>query len=175
MFLKPRPGNLINPNFQQEIKSKAQTFISMVALGGVWALHQASREWHCDDALRFLAYLLVAIGGSGLKMTLPGINGTVSTNFLFILAAVAELSLGETMAIAAGSIISQSLWWTENKVQAAKVIFNVSCISLSSLVAFRAFHAGWLSLAGGEFPFQLGLAACSYFFVNTGAVSVVIS
>ena len=157
------------------MNSRAKAFISLIALGGLWALHQASREWHSDDSLRFLAYLMVAIAGSGLKMTLPGINGTVSTNFLFILASVVELSLGEAMAIVAGSILAQTWWWTKDRIQAAKVIFNISCLALSTLVAFRAFHAGWLSMAGGEFPFQLGLAACSYFFVNTGTVSVVIS
>ncbi|HEY3740413.1 MAG TPA: HD domain-containing phosphohydrolase [Bryobacteraceae bacterium] len=157
------------------MNSKAKAFITAIAIGGLLALHQASREWHPDDYLRFFAYLAVAICGSGLKMTLPGINGTVSTNFLFILAAAVELSLGETMAIVVGSILTQSFWWAKEKVQAAKVIFNVSCIALSSLLAFRAFHSRWLSLAGGEFPFQLALAACTYFFVNTGAVSIVIS
>lgn len=160
---------------ESDMNFKAKAFISLTAIGGLWAMHQASREWHCDNSLRFLAYLLVAIGGSCLKMTLPGINGTVSTNFLFILAAVVELSLGEAMVIVAGCIVAQTIWWTMQRIQAAKMIFNVSCLALSTLVAFRAYHAGWLSLAGGEFPFQLGLAAVSYFFVNTGTVSVVIS
>ena len=157
------------------MNTKAKAFIAVIALGGLWALNQASHEWRSEDSLRFLAYLLVSIGGCGLKMRLPGINGTVSTNFLFILAAVVELSLGEAMAIVAGSILAQTLWLTQQRVQAAKVIFNVSCMAVSALVSFRAFHAGWLSLAGGEFPFQLGLAAVSYFVVNTGLVSVVIS
>jgi diguanylate cyclase (GGDEF)-like protein/putative nucleotidyltransferase with HDIG domain len=157
------------------MNSKAKAFIALIAVGGLWALSHASHEWRSEDHLRFFAYLAVAIGGSGLKMTLPGINGTVSTNFLFILAAAVELSLGETMLIVVSSILTQSFWWTKQRLEAAKVIFNVSCIALSSLLAFRAFHSGWLSLAGGEFPFQLALAACTYFFVNTGAVSVIIS
>ena len=157
------------------MNTKAKAFIAAIALGGLWALHQASREWHSEDSLRFLAYLLVSICGSGLKMSLPGVSGTVSTNFLFILASVVELSHGEAMAIAVGSMLFQTVWWTKDRSQAAKVIFNVSCLALSTLVAFRAFHAGWLSLAGGEFPFQLGLAAVSYFLVNTGSVSIVIS
>lgn len=157
------------------MNSKAKAFIAAIAIGGLWALHQASHEWHSEDSLRFLAYMMVAIGGSGLTMTLPGINGSVSTNFLFILASVVELSLGEAMAIVAGSIVAQTFWWTKERAQAAKAIFNISCLALSTLVAFRAFHANWLTLAGGEFPFQLGLAAISYFLVNTGSVSVVLS
>ena len=92
------------------MNTKAKAFIAAIALGGLWALHQASGEWHSDDSLRFIAYMLVTIYGSGLKVTLPGINGTVSTNFLFILASVVELSLGEAMAIVAASMVVQTLW-----------------------------------------------------------------
>src|SRR5450755_4698001 len=104
----------------RDMNSKAKAFIALIAVGGLWALNQASHELRSDAHLRFFAYLAVAIAGSGLKMTLPGINGTVSTNFLFILAAAVELSLGETMLIVVGSILTQSFWWTKQRVEASK-------------------------------------------------------
>ena len=49
--------------------------------------------------MRFFCYLAVAVLASGLKVQLPGIDGTMSVNFLFILLGVLELSLPETLVI----------------------------------------------------------------------------
>jgi diguanylate cyclase (GGDEF)-like protein/putative nucleotidyltransferase with HDIG domain len=157
------------------MNAKAKAFIFAVALLGLAVLHASAAEWRPDDRLRFMFFLLVSVLGSGLKVLLPGINGTVSTNFLFILVGVVELSLGETMAIAVASILAQSFVGVKEKFQAVKVIFNVTCIALSSWLAYRTFHSGWLTVAGGQFPVKLALSTCAYFFANTGMVSVVIS
>lgn len=157
------------------MSQRAKVYIYLTALAGLAAVTQASAEFRCEDALRFIAYLTLAIVGSGLKIVLPGIDSTVSTNFLFILAAAADLSLGETMAISAGSILAQTFWLRKGRFVGIQLVFNLAVIALSALAAFRVFHSSWITSAGGEFPLQLGLATCAYFLVNTSAVSIVIS
>ena len=39
----------------EDMNTKAKAFIAAIALGGLVALHQASREWHSEDSLRFVA------------------------------------------------------------------------------------------------------------------------
>ena len=56
-------------------------------------------HWQSQDLMRFACYLAVALLASGLKVQLPGIDGTMSVNFFFILLGVLELSLPETLVI----------------------------------------------------------------------------
>ena len=45
-----------------------------------------------ENPLKFLCYLVIALAASRLKVNLPGITGTMSVNFLFLLLGVLELS-----------------------------------------------------------------------------------
>ena len=75
----------------------------MVLCSAVW-------HWQSADLTRFLCYLAVAVLASGLKVQLPGIDGTMSVNFLFILLGVMELSLPETLVIGCTATLVQSVW-----------------------------------------------------------------
>ena len=59
----------------------------------------ALSHWQSADLARFVCYVAVAVLASGLKVQLPGIDGTMSVNFLFILLGIMELSLPETLVI----------------------------------------------------------------------------
>ncbi|MGA7218416.1 MAG: hypothetical protein WBX38_08885, partial [Candidatus Sulfotelmatobacter sp.] len=93
---------------------------STVSLGmvvGCFALW----HWQSADLTRFICYLAVAILASGLKVQLPGIDGTMSVNFLFILLGVIELSLPETLIIGCTATLVQSIWQTRNRLDPVKV------------------------------------------------------
>src|SRR5215467_4250656 len=77
----------------------ALAFIFVTSAIGAAVLGHALIYWQSDDPVRFACYLLVALLASGLKVHLPGIDGTMSVNFLFILLGVLELSLPETLVI----------------------------------------------------------------------------
>ena len=47
--------------------------------------------------MKFACYLVAALLASSLKVSLPGIEGTLSVNFLFTLLGILELSLPETL------------------------------------------------------------------------------
>ncbi len=70
----------------------AQVFIAAMAVAALGCFCVALTHWQSTDPLKFLCYL-----GSRFwrpsQNDLPGINGTLSVNFLFILLGVLETEL----------------------------------------------------------------------------------
>src|SRR2546430_6221685 len=50
-------------------------------------------QW--TEPSRYLCYLALALLASGMKVNLPGVHGTMSVIFLFILIGVRELTLAQ--------------------------------------------------------------------------------
>ena len=61
----------------ERLSIQTKIFIGVTTSLGVVALGFALLHWHSDDLLRFFCYLAVAILASGLKVQLPGIDGTM--------------------------------------------------------------------------------------------------
>ena len=78
---------------------QAKAFVGITVSLGIVVLGYSLWHWQSQDLMRFACYAAVAILASGLKVQLPGIDGTMSVNFLFILLGVLELSLPETLVI----------------------------------------------------------------------------
>jgi diguanylate cyclase (GGDEF)-like protein/putative nucleotidyltransferase with HDIG domain len=153
---------------------RARGFISVVAAAGLCILGWGLLNWTSKDPIKFLSYLLVAILASRLKVRLPGITGTMSVNFLFILLGLVELSLPETLALGCSAIFVQC--FHRDRPQVVQVVFNV-CASAWAIAA--AYQVYYLSTDGGQLvhnpSLQLLGAACTYFFANTIPVATVIS
>ena len=69
----------------------------------------AFAHWHTTDSVKFVCYLVAALLASSLKVGLPGIEGTLSVNFLFTLLGILELSLPETLLIGLAGTLGQVL------------------------------------------------------------------
>ncbi|HTC57797.1 MAG TPA: diguanylate cyclase, partial [Candidatus Sulfotelmatobacter sp.] len=130
--------------------------------------HQSSK-----NIAEFICYLGIAILASRLRVTLPGITGTLSVNFLFILVAVAELSYSEALTLGAVSMLAQSVH--PNRPGAIQLTFNVCAGALSTALAYVVFHFPLAMEIIGSRPLVLCLAASTYFIVNAGCIAVVIS
>jgi diguanylate cyclase (GGDEF)-like protein/putative nucleotidyltransferase with HDIG domain len=131
-------------------------------------------HWQSADLARFLSYLAVAILASSLKVQLPGIDGTMSVNFLFILLGVMELSLPETLLIGCMATAVQSVWNARNRLDPVKVLFNVFMMANASALCYFSYH-GLDSRMGRNRPILLLVAALVFFLANTLPVSIVIS
>jgi len=158
-----------------ELSIQTKAFVGVTASFGVAALVFALMHWQSHDLLRFACYLAVAVLASGLKVQLPGIDGTMSVNFLFILLGVMELSLPETLVIGCTASLVQSVWQNRNRLDPVKVVFNVAgMMANASFLTYVGYH--WLA---GRFstsrPVLLMLAALIFFFANTLPISVVIA
>jgi len=123
---------------------------------------------------RYLGCCLLALAASTLKVRLPGIHGTISLNFLFVLIAVAAFAFSETVLLAALACLLQCFWKARRRPRAVQVAFNVSALALSSGVAYRFGH---LAAKGGEpaLAILLAVGSCVYFTSNTLLVSGVLA
>src|ERR1700726_162990 len=88
----------------------AKAFIGLVVLAGTACLLQGAIHQSSKNIAEFICYLGIAILASRLRVTLPGITGTLSVSFLFILVGIAELGYAEAMTLGAVAMIAQSLY-----------------------------------------------------------------
>jgi len=149
----------------------AKVFIGLVVLAGTAILVYSGVHQQSKNIAEFICYLGIAILASRLKVSLPGITGTLSVNFLFILIGVLELSFTETLTLAAVSMLAQCLY--PEKPKALQVTFNVCACTCSTAFAYGVYH--WLNWADISRPVLLGLAASAYFVANAGSIAMVIS
>jgi diguanylate cyclase (GGDEF)-like protein/putative nucleotidyltransferase with HDIG domain len=133
-------------------------------------------NWHSDDLLRFSCYLTIAVFASSLKVQLPGIDGTMSVNFLFILLGILELSLPETLVIGCSAALVQCLWHTRQAPNPAKIAFNVFSMMANAIALSYFTYHRFESLMGHRgVPLLLVVAAFMYFLANTIPVSMIIA
>src|SRR5437879_5877556 len=155
------------------IQTKA--FVGTSASAGVVVLAFALAHWQSQDPMRFICYLAVAILASGLKVQLPGIDGTMTVNFLFILLGVLELSLPETLVIGCTASLAQSVWQLRGRLDPIKVIFNVlGMMANASALSYYSYHQ-LEARFGSNKPILLMVSALMFFFANTLPVSGVIA
>ncbi len=88
----------------------AKLFISLMVIAGTGVLIYGGYHQSSKNIAEFICYLGIAILASRLKVNLPGITGTLSVNFLFILIGVLELSFTETLILGAVSMLAQCLY-----------------------------------------------------------------
>jgi diguanylate cyclase (GGDEF)-like protein/putative nucleotidyltransferase with HDIG domain len=151
----------------------AKAFIGLVIAAGMASLLQAAIHQNSKNIAEFICYLGIAILASRLRVTLPGITGTLSVNFLFILVGVAELSYSEALTLGAVSMLAQSLY--PARPTAIQLTFNVCAGSFSTAMAYFVYHNPLANQIIGNHPLVLCLAASTYFIVNAGCIAAVIS
>jgi diguanylate cyclase (GGDEF)-like protein/putative nucleotidyltransferase with HDIG domain len=157
------------------MSTATKLFVGITVSLGMVVLCSALWHWQSADLARFVCYLAVAVLASSLKVQLPGIDGTMSVNFLFILLGVMELSLPETLVIGCTATLVQSVWHTRNRLDPVKVLFNVfGMMANASAYCYVTYH--WLDgRLGSNKPILLMVAALVFFLANTLPISVVIA
>ena len=156
------------------LPKRAIAYVLLTAALGSWALGSALLHWTSRSSLQFWCYLAIAMFASTLKVRLPGIESTMSVHFLFILLGILELSPSETMVLACGAALLQSVWNTKKNPETLKVIFNVGMTANAVWVTYQAY---WLAarLLQNRIPLLLLVVGTSYFVMNTGPVSIAIA
>ena len=158
-----------------ELSIQTKAFVGTTALAGAVVLGFALSHWHSQDPMRFVCYLVVAVLASGLKVQLPGIDGTMSVNFLFILLGVLELSLPETLVIGCTASLAQSVWQLRGRLDPVKVLFNVcGMMANASALTYLTYHS-LVERFGASKPILLMVSALMFFFANTLPISIVIA
>src|SRR3954451_23720760 len=109
---------------------RAQLFIAATILSGCLLLTSSLWEERLfAPSSAYLAYCLLALIASGLKVKLPGITGTISVNFVFVLIGVAVFSFSQTVLLAAMACLVQCVWKSRRKPRLVQVSFNMATLS----------------------------------------------
>jgi len=148
----------------------AKAFVALVALTGAAALAYGFIHWRLDDATQFAIWLAVAIVASLLKVRLPGVNGSMSVNLPFFLIVAAKLNIGEALAIACISSLTQSLLRSSRRP--AQMIFNAATLTCAVWLAAVAFSVA--SQRQLLLPVAIAAAVAAYFLGNTIPVALIL-
>ena len=151
----------------------ARVFITGMSLAAFACFLIAAIEWRSTDPIKFVCYLAAALLASSLKVSLPGIEGTMSMNFLFTLLGVLELGFSETLLIAVVRTLGQFYWKPARQVKRVQLVFNLSQVTVCSAAAYGAYQLCSRALHGPG-PLALLVAAITLFVFSTGAMSIII-
>jgi putative nucleotidyltransferase with HDIG domain len=145
-----------------------------MAMAGWLSLAGAVLRPGSGDPVKFFCYLAAAVLAAALKVSLPGIEGTLSVNFVFTLLGVLELSLPQTLLIGVGSTLAQFFWRPARTVKPVQLLFNLSQVTVSSAAAYAAYQLVSSLVLHRPGPLALLAAAVTHFACNTGAMSGII-
>jgi len=152
-----------------------RTYIASILALGVLTILSSIPQWGNAAPGRFCVFFLIAAIGSSMKVILPGVRGTMSVGFLFVLIAVMELSLPEVLAIASVSIATQCLWQAKKRPTIVQILFNVASMCIAATATYIVYHSEALRAAGVKQVPLLALATCTQFIANTVPVASVIA
>ena len=157
------------------MSSKARGFIALVIVAGCLQMACGLLQWRSDNLASFIIYLIIAVLASGLKLQLPGVTGTISVSFVFVLIGVASLNLAQVLVVGGSSILVQYLWQSSTRLRIVQVLFNLASVSFAISASYYAYHSVWLRSLPLEMSVMLGILACVYFFCTTILIAAVIA
>ncbi len=141
--------------------------LALAACSVRWSAGYPGHTW-----LRFAVYLTAVMLSSGMKVAMPKGDGTASVNFPFILLGIVQLSPGQTMAMAALSVLAQCRFKVIKSFTLVQVAFNVANTVTATAMAWATFS--FASKFHMELAPALSIAAVAYFLANTIPVAMVI-
>jgi hypothetical protein len=155
--------------------AKAKIYIALiVALGLAMLAACLLFQAQFPDLPRYFSYVLLAMLASALKVRLPGITGTISVNFLFVLIGIADFTMAETMTMGCAAIVIQCLWRAKRSPRLVQVVFNVAVLAISIGTAYQVSHFALALARADSLSALLAIAACVFFLSNTLLVSGVL-
>ena len=150
---------------------EARAFVSLVIVAGACVLGYGVVHWSSQEPIAFACYLLVATIASRLKVNLPGIAGTVSVNFLFILLGLRELGFSETLALGCTAILMKCV---SERQDGVKTAFDIGTAAIAIAAAYRMYRVILLSWPSETAFLPLAAAASLYFVVITLLLAIFI-
>src|SRR5215831_1747159 len=118
----------------------AKAYIALVITSGTLLLLLAAGSWSSANIRQFAIYLGLAALASALKVRIPGMESTMSPNFVFLLLGMVALPFSQIVVISLIAALFQSLWTNPKHVRLVQVTFGAATLVLSSGIAFAFSH-----------------------------------
>ena len=154
---------------------KAKLYVTIFSLAGLGVIAATVNRFGSDDLYRFVFYLILSGLAAGLKVSLPGIRGTMSVCFLFIFIGIADLSASEAMIIGCLGTVVQCLWKPKQRPKTFHVIFNIANTGIAVALAYSFYHYAPLRRFDNIGPLLLIATGVAYYLLNTIPIAGIIS
>jgi diguanylate cyclase (GGDEF)-like protein/putative nucleotidyltransferase with HDIG domain len=155
------------------MRLQARIYIAFVVLLGAACLVTA--DWSMDHATRFACYLSICILASGMKVNLPGILGTMSVSFLFVLIGILDLGPGQTLLMGCAGALVQCVWKPKNRIRPVQALFSVMNLAVAIYGAYYFYHWPVIVRLTQATPISLIVSSLIYFVLNTTGVAAVVT
>lgn len=157
------------------IPNRARPFVFLVCAVGALCLFTGILPWHASKGWLFPSYLLLTVVASALKTVLPGSEGTVSVNFVFFLVGICNMTLSETLALAAIATVVQCFWRSKKRLSFIHFAFNLSQLSMAITAAYWTYVLLFAHVFHSKAPLPLLVAAIIFFLLNSIPVATVVA
>jgi len=152
----------------------ARLYVALVIASALAVLLLAVRSWAPTNLKQFAIFLGLAALASTLKIRIPGIESTITPNFVFLLLAVNVCTFSEVVVMALVCAVVQCVWRSAKRPRLVQIAFSAAALVLSIDAAYQLSH---LLLAQNSWDSAIGtllLAGSIYFPVNSALVAIVI-
>jgi len=160
--MSPSPAPSHSRNFLVD------AYIAATIALGTGLIFRSLWLWRSDHPWLYTGFLTAALLTSAMKVSLPGIKGTISVGYIFVLFSLTRFSLPETTVLAVAACLAQCLWKPKQKVKIIEISFTVATIAGAVYLSYELYHG-----FGGTKPSEAGsilllfLATAVYFFLST--------
>jgi hypothetical protein len=153
----------------------AKLYVALVLASGLATLLLAAGSWSMPVNLKPCAVLLaLAALASTLKIRIPGVESTLTPNFIFLLLAVNVCRFSEVVTIALVAAVIQCVWRSAKRPRLVQVAFSAAALVLSIAAAYQLSHLLLATHAWDSSIARVILAGSIYFPLNSALVAVVI-
>src|SRR5689334_8802859 len=92
------------------MSNRAKVYITAILILGAAVVFLMGMSWRSSNYARLWSYLAVTMLAATWKVRLPGLTGTISCHFLFVVAAFTDFSMPETIMFAwrTGAVLLES-------------------------------------------------------------------
>jgi diguanylate cyclase (GGDEF)-like protein/putative nucleotidyltransferase with HDIG domain len=157
------------------LSRKATTYVTAVQVAGLSLLAYELAGFHTGNLALFLVFFGITVGASGLKVQLPGVDASFSVHFLFVLAAVTQLTLPEVLASGVAAALVQCYWRPKKRPNWIHAAFNAASGALAYSATYVTYHWALLDNSDVGILGRLTAASIVLFLANTGGVATVVA
>jgi putative nucleotidyltransferase with HDIG domain len=157
------------------VSSRSSLFIAVVVALGTASAGLAAAHWNLSNPGLFALFFVLCAATSLFRFVLPGLEGSQSVAYIFLIWGITRLEPGETILMGIASALVQSYWRCQKKPRPVQVLFNVSLIALCVGVSEWAFSSRFVQSLAPSTATRTLLASVAYYLVNTVCVATVIA
>ncbi len=161
------------PQEYQALPAGAMRWVQIMAVLGLVVVAGSLAHWESPDLLKYGAFLAIGMLSSGVPIEVPGVTGSLSLIFLFVLFGTLELTRPETVLLAALMALAQR-YGQRPRTRPALTLFNVGTAALGAAVAHSVYHAAWLASDHVDASVRFAIATVALFLANTVPASFIV-